>query len=101
MDVMEWWSSMAGIVAASMACGHGVKRWLSDVEGLNAVPLVLYVAACNLVLTWTAHYVMGAFAEDDFPRLVVRGLTAAVLSVGGVSMATNVTKPLSVTGHKR
>ena len=101
MDLMEWWSSMAGIVAVSIAAGQAIKRWLSDVEGLNAVPLVLYVAACNLVLVWTAHYVMGAFAGDDFPQLVVRGLTGAVLSVGGVSVVSNITKPLSVTGHRR
>lgn len=101
MDPMEWWSSMAGIVAASVVCGEAIKRWLSDVEGLNAVPLVLYVAGCNLVLTGIAWGVMGAFAEDDPWQLLVRVVTASLVSVGGVSFATNIGKPLSVTGHKR
>ena len=101
MDLMEWWSSMAGVVAVSIAAGQAIKHWLSDVDGINAVPLVLYVAVCNLVLVWVAHYVMGAFAGEAFPQLVVRGLTGAVLSVGGVSIASNIAKPLSQTGSRR
>ena len=101
MDLMEWWSSMAGIVAASVVCGEAIKRWLSDVEGLNTVPLVVYVAACNLVLTGVAWGVMGAFPDDDPFQLLVRVVTASLVSVGGVSFASNLTKPLSATGHKR
>jgi hypothetical protein len=97
---MEWWTSMAGIVAASIACGEAIKRYLADVEGLNAVPLVLYVMACNLVLTAIAWGVMGAFPDDDPWHLLVRVVTTSMASVGGVGIATNLTKPLRVTGHK-
>lgn len=95
----NWYQSIAGIVAASIFVGAGVRRWLSDVEGPNAVPLVVYVLLSCLGLTFLAHSVMGAFHDRNIWQLLVDACTACVISVGTVSMASNVHKPLKSTAE--
>lgn len=91
----NWYSSIAGVVAAAVTLGGLTRSWLGDVEGLNKVPLVLYVLAYACGLTLVAFW-LGKLS-GDLPLLVVDALTAAFLSVGVVSFASNVTKPLSAT----
>lgn len=97
---MEWYSSIAGIAAAAVACGAATRQWLGDVEGANAVPLVVYVMAYAGLGTFIAYAVMETITGNPW-QLLVQAVTAGIIAVGAVSAASNITKPLSQTVHKR
>lgn len=98
MELGNWYQSVVGIAAASIFVGGGVRQWLSDIEGPNRIPLVVYVLLSCLGLTFVAHSWMGAFPDRTVWQLLVDACTAAVGSVGTVGIVSNIRKPLASTG---
>lgn len=96
---LTWYQSIAGIAGAAFLAGEATKRWLWDVPGLRAVPLVLIVMAYAGVGTAIAYGVMHSLEGDPW-QLLVQAMTAGVAAVGGRSIIANIAKPLGVTGQR-
>lgn len=96
---LNWYSSIAGIAGAAFLAGEATKRWLWDVPGLRAVPLVLIVMAYAGIGTGIAYGVMHSLEGDPW-QLLVQAMTAGIAAVGGRSIVSNIAKPLGVTGQR-
>lgn len=96
---LNWYQSIGGIAAAAYLAGEATKRWLWDVPGFQAVPLVVLVMAYAGLGTAIAYAVMGTLDGNPW-QLGVQALTAGVAAVGAKSVASNITKPLSTTGRR-
>lgn len=99
-DMANWYTSIAGIAAAAVACGGAVRAWLGDKAPWNNLPLVVYVLLSCVGLSAVAQYVMNVQLAPTFAQLLVMAGTACIVAVGGVSFATNVLKPLADTVDK-
>lgn len=96
---LTWYQSIAGIAGAAFLAGEATKRWLWDVPGLRAVPLVLIVMAYAGGFTGVAYGVMHSLEGDPW-QLLVQAMTAGVAAVGGRSILANIAKPLETTGRR-
>lgn len=97
---LNWYGSIAGIAGAAAVLCEVIKRTLGDKPGWNQVPTVVYALASCVALSAISHYVMGVVLAESFPQLLVLAGTATLVAVGGVSFASNVTKPMAVTAAK-
>lgn len=96
-EMTNWYTSIAGIAAASVVAGGAVRRWLGDVQGMNSVPLVVYVVLSAIGLSAIAQYVMAVDLAPTFGQLLVQAVTGALVAIGAVGAVTNVAKPLADT----
>lgn len=98
-EMTNWYTSIAGIAAAAVVAGGAVRKWLGDVQGLNSVPLVVYVVLSAIGLSTVAQYVMNVALAPTFGQLLVQAVTGALVAIGAVGAVTNAAKPLADTVH--
>jgi uncharacterized membrane protein YfcA len=94
----NWYASVTGIIAFTIAITSGIKRVLANVKALNAVPTWVYVIVISEVLTFTCVQFF-----HTMPGPVVQALYQALILAASASGAYewffngNVTKPLAAT----
>lgn len=93
-------SSVAGIVALTVALVHYLKGRLAGVPYLEKVPVAVYVVAVSLGLTWVAHDVLGVLVGEQWELLQQAGLQALAAS-GVVEWWRAGKKPLEHTEKAR
>lgn len=96
-EMTNWYTSIAGIAAAAVVAGGVVRKWLGDVQGLNTIPLVVYVVLSAVGLAAVAQYVMHVDLAPTFGQLLVQAVTGALVAIGAVGAVTNAAKPLADT----
>jgi hypothetical protein len=97
MELGNWWTSVAGIAAAASALTAGIRFTLGDTAPWNKVPVVVYVVLSCIGLSALAQYVMEVALAPTFGQLLVQTVTAALVAVGGVSLVSNLAKPMAAT----
>lgn len=76
----EWYSSVTGVVAATILGVSILKRALANVNGLNGVPTWLYAVVMSAVLTFLTNRVWGTLPGELWQLMVQVVMMAAAAS---------------------
>jgi hypothetical protein len=94
-EMLRWYSSVAGVVAATIAIVQMLKSTMPRVEYLNLVPTWTYVVTVAALLTWFSHDVLGTLHGENLVQLITEAVTAALVASGAVEMWRTKTKPIA------
>lgn len=89
-------SSVAGIVALTLAIVHYLKGPLGRMYFLQELPVVVYVVAVAGSLTYLAHDVLHKL-EGDLVSLCLQAILSALVSSGALEWIRAGGKPVSDT----
>lgn len=97
---LTWYTSIGGIVAATIVLVEILKRFLGNTPFIMKVPTWVYAVIIAVVLTEVAHAGFNTLPGDDLPLLMQAVMLAAVAS-GFREWVGNVNKPLSASAAAR
>jgi hypothetical protein len=96
----DWYSSIAGIVAATIVLVEILKHFCGNLPWFGKVPTWLYAVGIAIALTMVAHMGLKTLAGNDLELLTQAVMLAAVAS-GFKEWISNGTKPLSASTAAR
>lgn len=99
----NWYTNIGGIVLFTIGIVQSLKKMLGDSDNFFAkIPTTIYVAIVSLILTALSHYGLNTLPGDNFARLAVDTITAALLATGVFETLrpSNATKSIADSGKK-
>lgn len=98
-DITANLTTIGGIVIATIAIVNLLKYQLSDVPWLRKVPILVYVIAVSLALTFAANRILGTI-QGDLYALCVQAFLQALMASGAVSWGKNPEAPKTAGADK-
>lgn len=92
----QWYSSITGIVAATIVIVEVLKRFFGNIAYVKAVPTWLYAVAVSAGLVACAHFWWQVLPGEHLD-LFTRAIMLAAMASGFREWLANVSKPLSAT----
>jgi hypothetical protein len=96
----QWYTSVTGIVAATIVLVEIFKRFLGNVSYIQRVPTWLYAVTFSCILTACAHLWWQTLPGNDLD-LFTRAIMLAAVASGFREWFGNVNKPLSASSAAR
>lgn len=78
---LEYFSSVAGIVALTVGITQTLKVALADLAPFNRLPTALYAVIVSMALTYLAHDVL-AVLPGELPLLLAQAVVQALMAFG-------------------
>lgn len=92
-SIAEWWTSVAGVVAATIAVTQYLKWQFAEAKVLSAIPTWVYVMLVSCGLTEFARDVLHTL-DGERAMLLTQAVTYGLMASGGYEIARAIGKPL-------